>query len=124
MKNETRVHRMDERLGNSEISLREDDVGHKDNLGQTNIKTKHMFWVNLWALTVNAATKTTMHGLPGIFQAKYLLVKIMWAICLLASTGVCAYLLIKSVQDFLEYGVVTVTSNVYERPTLFPVPKT
>jgi hypothetical protein len=120
---ETRIDKISERLGDSEISLRGDfkqdmTMGEE---GQAEIKSKRMIWLDLWKVTSDAAASTTMHGLPGIFKAKYLLLKIMWTVFLLVSTGVCAYLHIKSVQDYLEYDVVTVTSTVFERPTLFPV---
>ncbi len=127
IKPEVKTHRLNERLSNSEISVRGDPAG-KDRqivmqeLDQpTSMKPKHIIWVSLKTIVVDAALKTTMHGLPGIFQSKYLLLRLMWIVCLLGSTGVCAYLLIKSVQDYLNYDVVTVTSTIYEIPTVFPV---
>jgi hypothetical protein len=112
------------RLDKSEISLREDFNEQQQNpskQGQVSIKSNQLFWLSVRSILLDAAVNTTMHGLPGIFRSKNLYVRIMWCLCLLASTGACAYLLIKSVQDYLNYDVVTVTSTIYETPTLFPV---
>jgi hypothetical protein len=45
----------------------------------------------------------------------------MWVFFTLASAVACSYLVIKSIQDFFQFEVVTVTSSKLEIPTLFPV---
>ena len=123
----TTIRRMNESMSRSEVSLVGENVGQekrvdmKEMAADIEVKSKHLIWASLRTILYDAAVNTTMHGLPGIVRSKHILLKIMWAVCLLGSTGVCAYLLIKSVQDYLEYDVVTVTSTVYEVPTLFPV---
>jgi hypothetical protein len=119
----TKIHRMNEKISRSEISLR-DEFEAKPTMnknGEAEIKSRRFLWAGLRAIVVDAALNTSMHGLRGIFHSKYLLLRIMWLVCLLGSSGICAYLLMKSVQDYLNYDVVTVTSTVYEAPAIFPV---
>jgi hypothetical protein len=64
--------------------------------------------------------KTTAHGFPGIIINNLLIFKLMWLFCLLFSCAGCAYLLQKSVVDYLSYDVVTTIREHGETPSTFP----
>jgi hypothetical protein len=44
----------------------------------------------------------------------------MWLVCFFASSGICSSLILRSIQDYLKYDVVTHTTTQYEIPTKFP----
>ena len=69
---------------------------------------------------VDLIEDSTMHGLPRIFKSKSWLVKIMWFLCFLGSTGYCVYLTLTSVFDFLDYNVVTSIETFREIPSTLP----
>jgi hypothetical protein len=69
----------------------------------------------------DTACESTSHGIPHIFKRENLIIKTFWILCTLAATGVCAWLVTKSVTDYLNYETVTVAQVIDEVPTLFPV---
>ena len=69
----------------------------------------------------DTACESTAHGIPHIFKRKNLIIKTFWILCTLAATGVCAWLVTKSVTDYLIYDTVSLTQVIDEAPTLFPV---
>jgi hypothetical protein len=69
----------------------------------------------------DTACESTAHGIPHIFKRKNLIIKTFWILCTLAATGVCSWLVTKSVNDYLNYDTVTLTQVIDEVPTLFPV---
>ena len=69
----------------------------------------------------DTACESTTHGIPHIFKRENIVIKIFWIICTLASTGVCAWLVTKTVTDYLTYETVTKAQIIDEVPTLFPV---
>lgn len=71
-------------------------------------------------LFVEWSLVSTSHGWPSIFRVKRFYLKVMWAICFLASTGYCGFLVIMSIYDYLEYQVVTKIRLVSEKPVTFP----
>jgi hypothetical protein len=77
------------------------------------------------ALQVKEIIKETMldstgHGFPNLISNKRWSFRIMWLLCMLGAFCGCAYLLTKSIKDFLEFEVVTSIRKVGETPALFP----
>lgn len=66
------------------------------------------------------ALSSTSHGIPNIVRSTSLLLKLMWATCLIVSTGLCSYLVVKSIMNYFEYEVVTKINVIYENPAPFP----
>lgn len=58
-----------------------------------------------WALS------TTAHGIPGVAKSTKTHTKILWIIFTVVSFGLCAYLLAKSIMQYLEFDV---TSKIRE----------
>jgi hypothetical protein len=77
------------------------------------------------ALKIKEIIKETMldstgHGFPNLISNKRWSFRIMWLLCMLVAFCGCAYLLTKSVIDFLEFEVVTSIRREGETPALFP----
>jgi hypothetical protein len=62
----------------------------------------------------------TMHGLPNVFRARNAFMKITWFTLFLASTGVCTWLTVKAILDYLNYEVVTKIRVQSEIPVQLP----
>ena len=63
---------------------------------------------------------TTCHGLPNIMRTENILLKIFWLLCLLASSVLCSIVVIQSVNEYLEFDVVTKIRVKNEKSTTFP----
>ncbi|CAF0803389.1 unnamed protein product [Brachionus calyciflorus] len=50
---------------------------------------------------------STSHGFPNIVRSESYILKFMWTLCLLISSGYCAYCLTKSFQDYFSYETDT-----------------
>jgi hypothetical protein len=70
--------------------------------------------INEWAL------HTTAHGIPSIAETNKNSVRILWTLCLLASTGYCAYQLNLNIFDYLSYEVETLVEVVRDNEAFFP----
>ena len=79
-------------------------------------KTKNGFMkkVKKWA------GKTSFHAVPHIAASKSNIVKVIWVIFLLISTGFCGYLLISETVKFLSFPVNTVVQISRDPNALFP----
>ena len=63
---------------------------------------------------------STIHGLANIATNTHLPIKALWTILLLASSGICSYLVVLSVISYLEYDVSIKISKISETTSLFP----
>ena len=63
---------------------------------------------------------STIHAIPNIFRSKIIFVKAIWFLSLIISTGFCSYMVVKSIQNYLEFNVVTKITVVDENPIVFP----
>jgi acid-sensing ion channel 5 len=64
---------------------------------------------------------SSIHAIPNITRNKYILIKIMWLICFFISFGVCTWLIKNSIDDFLNYDVITTTEIKYYNKMQFPI---
>lgn len=67
-----------------------------------------------------AATDSTAHSIPHMFKRRNVFLKIFWSLCLLAATGVCAWMISTSIIDYLSYDTVSKTESVLDLPAQFP----
>ena len=63
---------------------------------------------------------STIHGLPNALRSKNLFLKIVWFGLFLVSASVGIYSVIDSLNDFLNYEVVTKIDMIDELPIQFP----
>lgn len=71
-------------------------------------------------IIVDSALDSTMHGIPHFFRRHHLVNRIFWAVCFLASAGVCSWLIAQTITDFLDFDTVTKTQSVHLVTTEFP----
>lgn len=69
---------------------------------------------------IQLSKSSTVHGWSHSFRTDRLVLKIMWIIFFLGSTGVSIYFITKTVLNFLEYDIVTEIDVIYERKSEFP----
>ena len=63
---------------------------------------------------------STIHGLPNALRSKNLFLKIVWFGLFLVSASVGIYSVIDSLNDYLNYEVVTKIDIIEELPIQFP----
>lgn len=63
---------------------------------------------------------STIHAVRNIIESKYMIVKIMWLLCLICSTSYCSYTVVMNLISFLEYNVLTNSQIVYFTDSEFP----
>ena len=69
---------------------------------------------------VELSSSSTSHGYPNIFRTKYLSIKILWVFSLMTAIGFCLFLLIRGINAYLEFNVITNIEMIDERPVEFP----
>ena len=62
----------------------------------------------------------TIHAIPNIFRTEYLVIRIIWILALLTSSGFCAYMVYGSINNYLQFGVITTIRVTSENPMIFP----
>ena len=74
---------------------------------------------------IEANTETlessSVHAIPNITRNKFYSVKLVWIICFMASSGVCAWFIYNSISSYLNYDVVTNIELDYVNKLQFPV---
>lgn len=74
-------------------------------------------------LISNTFANSSIHAVPNILRNESYLLKLMWIIFLLGSTGYCAYLISQSVMIYLSYNVVSLNRINSKRSIEFPIVK-
>jgi hypothetical protein len=69
---------------------------------------------------IQTVSSSSAHGLPKIVKSQRKPTKIMWAIFFIISSGFCAYSVIKSLTNYLEFSVVSLERVIYEPNLEFP----
>ena len=67
----------------------------------------------------NFCLNSTIHGIPSFARTDKIVLKILWFIATLVSSTFCAYVILKSVQEYFQYNVVSQISSITEIPTYF-----
>ncbi len=61
-----------------------------------------------------------MHGLPQMAKPENLLLLLLWIIFFFVAFGGCIYMIFQSVEEFLQYGVITTTNIKRESEITMP----
>ena len=69
---------------------------------------------------IESAVASSCHGLPNIFKNERILSKVMWTLFFLASWSYCLYSIIKSINAYLNWDVITNIDIIQEIPAEFP----
>jgi hypothetical protein len=68
----------------------------------------------------DAMLNTTSHGIPNLCRADKLYIKIVWIVLFLLSSSYCTYLIVLSIQNYIEFNVVTQIKTINQVPSPFP----
>ena len=71
-------------------------------------------------LISNTFENSSIHAIPNILRNESYLIKIIWIIFLLGSTGYCAYLVYQSVMNYLSFDVVSLNRIYPKKEVQFP----
>ncbi len=71
-------------------------------------------------LISNTFENSSIHAIPNIVRNESYLIKIIWIIFLLGSTGYCAYLVYQSVMNYLSFDVVSLNRIYPKKEVQFP----
>jgi len=63
---------------------------------------------------------STIHGIPNFLKSQRFLIKSIWLISTLISTGVCLWFTCDSILNYYEYPITTSINIKYQSPTPFP----
>ena len=63
---------------------------------------------------------STAHGFGPIIRRDNIVIRIFWIVCLLASAGVCTWMISVSIMSFFDYETVSKTEKVHLTLTEFP----
>lgn len=77
--------------------------------------------MELLQLTLDTLSSSTIHAIPRITQNRFFIIKVMWMICFLISSGVCSWFITKSIMDYLKYEVVSNIEINYQERLIFPI---
>lgn len=64
---------------------------------------------------------TTFHGVPIIFRAPNLPLKLFWLALFLIASGLCCFMLSRNFAEYFEYGVTTVIRTKPVKMLRFPL---
>lgn len=74
----------------------------------------------LTKIIVSSCVETTAHGISPILKREHIFIRLFWTVCLLVSTGVCAYMVALSITAYFDYETVTKVEKIYLLTTDFP----
>ena len=87
----------------------------------TGISTKKtQKWINIKKKWKEIGLSSTSHGIPNILRSDKIFFKIFWTFFLIVCSSYCFYSIIKSIQSYYEFEVVTKIEVIDEIPTQFP----
>lgn len=66
------------------------------------------------------SVESTSHGIPKIILAKNLYVKIMWLVFFLISVGICVFMIVRTMSQYLSFGVTTQIARINQAEMKFP----
>lgn len=69
---------------------------------------------------IEMAESSTTHAIDRMVKTDRTLLRVLWILFFVASTGACGYFIANTIMDYLEYDVVTKIQAIYEVPQIFP----
>ena len=75
----------------------------------------------IFEANIETLESSSIHAIPNITRNRFYTVKMLWVICFLASSGICAWFIYNSITDYLNYDVVTNIEINYLNKIRFPI---
>jgi hypothetical protein len=63
---------------------------------------------------------STIHAIPQLIRTDFQLIRILWIISFLVSSGLCAYFIFDGIKSYLEFEVITKIEFENDIPAIFP----
>ena len=63
---------------------------------------------------------STIHAIPQLIRTDFQLIRILWTISFVASSGLCGYFIFDGIKSYLEYEVITKIEFENDIPAVFP----
>jgi hypothetical protein len=97
----------------------------EQNENSNNTKASPLSSLKLGKTKLKGLIKETLYNsvaqaIIKIIETPYYTLKIFLFICVIASSGICSYLIIELIMGYLSYGVSTTSRTLYETPATFP----
>jgi hypothetical protein len=70
---------------------------------------------------IKTLESSSIHAIPNIIRTSNLLIKSIWTICFIGSSGVCGWFILNSINKYFMFEVVSKIDIKYETPLIFPV---
>lgn len=70
--------------------------------------------------TVETLGNSSIHAIPNIIRTNSLIIKAMWTVFFILSTGLSCYSVVQNILDYLNYDVITKIRNFNDFPCEFP----
>ena len=68
---------------------------------------------NLKSLSQQRLESSSFIALPNSYKAKHVLIKVIWILLTMFSSGWCGWFMFRSISDYLSYDVITKTNIKY-----------
>ena len=75
---------------------------------------------NLKHIFCRQGKNSTFDGLSKILRSQRAISKLLWTMALLFLTGVCSFILLKTILNYLAYSIVTTITVRQEMPAKMP----
>jgi len=69
---------------------------------------------------LDCMSNSTMHGLPQIAKPRNIFLLLLWIVFFFVAFGGCIFMIFQSVEEFLQYGVITATNIKRESEITMP----
>ena len=69
---------------------------------------------------VDLGLNTSCNGFPHLFKTERTILKILWIICIIVSTATCAWMVSESINDYLQFDVITKIETVPVEELTYP----
>ena len=76
---------------------------------------------NLKSLSQQRLESSSFIALPNSYKAKHVLIKVIWILLTMFSSGWCGWFMFRSISDYLSYDVITKTNIKYLPKMIFPM---
>ncbi|CAF1053668.1 unnamed protein product [Brachionus calyciflorus] len=75
----------------------------------------------IYGVVKEVSLSSTSHGLPNIIRSETVSIRLMWIIFTIISTGLCAFMIVESIMNYLSYETTSKIRVLSESTYPFPV---
>lgn len=87
---------------------------------EQNLKVEKSKNSSLWSLFKEWCESSSSHGIPNMARSNNYFIFGIWALCFCGSSSFCFWLILQSINQYLDRPVSTNVKVINEVPSLFP----